>query len=146
MNFKMLTLELLMMVSSNNSKINNTKFIILHSDITSINLLNKLVIQNNRNFITKSKAVRNTIWKKNKANTNLAARIYKKRIQCKITYIGVTSRNLKDCIYEHKCDLCLDNHLNSLGIRRNEAGHNFDFTNSKIIKREHNSFRRNYLE
>lgn len=55
------------------------------------------------------------------------------------SYIKETSRNLNACIYKHKRGLYWEDPLISLVIERNKIGHNFDFRNTIIVKKEDNS-------
>ena len=66
--------------------------------------------------------------------------------KCDKCYIGETSRSLKQRLYEHRRDLKLNNHLNSLVGHRNTYDHNFNLQQACIIKNMHDANKRRCLE
>jgi len=66
--------------------------------------------------------------------------------QCEGTYVGQTSRVLKDRLTSHKSDCRLNKKSCALSQHYTERGHDFDFNNTKVLSSESNYNKRLFLE
>lgn len=66
--------------------------------------------------------------------------------QCEGVYIGQTSRVLKDRITSHKSDCRLSKKTCALAQHHLELGHNFDYSETKVLNSETNHNKRAFLE
>lgn len=67
-------------------------------------------------------------------------------VNCSRSYIGQTSRVLKDRITSHKSDIRRRTGACALTRHVNETGHHMDFKNTTILDKERSCFRRTFLE
>ena len=65
---------------------------------------------------------------------------------CKLEYIGETSRNLHICLKEHKRDRRIGNLNNALFLHISQSNHNFDFNSAKMLIYIHNKSLRRIFE
>ena len=65
---------------------------------------------------------------------------------CKLKYIGETSRNLQIRLKEHKKDIRIGNLNNALFQHISLSNHNLDFTSAKMLIYIHNERQRRILE
>ena len=57
---------------------------------------------------------------------------------CKLKYIGKTSRNIYKHLYEHKSDIRSDNLNNALCLHISKTDHNFDFNAATMLAHIYN--------
>ena len=65
---------------------------------------------------------------------------------CKLIYIGKTSRNLHVRLKEHKRDIRIGNSKNALFLHISQHKHNFDFNSAKMLTYIHNKNLRRIFE
>ena len=65
---------------------------------------------------------------------------------CKLEYIGKTSRNLHVGLKEHKRDIRIGNWNNALFLDISQSNHNFDFNSAKMLVYIHNKRLRRIFE
>ena len=65
---------------------------------------------------------------------------------CKLKYIGETSRNLHIRLKEHKRDIRIGNSNNALLLHTSQHNHNIDFNSAKMLTHIHNKNLRRIFE
>lgn len=65
---------------------------------------------------------------------------------CTAVYIGQTSRNLSARITSHRSDTRRELNSSALSIHANQSNHSFNYDDTKILDRESNSKKRQFLE
>ena len=113
------------------------------SDCTTNNL-NKLNIKTTS---LPSKTIRELVQSSPQSNIFSDAGVYCIPCKdCKLKYIGETSRNLQVRLKEKKRDIRIDNSNNALFLHISQSNNNFDFNSAKILICIHNKSQRQIFE
>ena len=114
------------------------------SDIKSTNNLNKLNIKTTS---LPSKTIRKLVHSSPQRNIFSDACVYRIPCKnCKLKYIGETSRKFHVRLKEHKRDQRNGNLNNALFLHISQSNHNFDFNSAKMLIYIHNKSLRRIFE
>ena len=123
------------------------RYIILPNNSSSPSITNNLNKLNIKTTSLPSKTIRELVHSSPQRNIFSDAGVYCILCKdCKLKYIGETSRNLHVRLKEHKKDIRIGNSNNALFLHISQHNHNFDFNSAKMLTYIHNKNLRRIFE
>ena len=123
------------------------RYITLPNNSSSHSITNNLNKLNIKTTSLPSKTIRELVHSSPQRNIFSDAGVYCIPCKdCKLKYIGETSRNLHIRLKEHKRDIRIGNSNNALLVHTSQHNHNIDFNSAKMLTYIHNKNLRRIFE